>query len=81
MTNEYNGWTNRETWNANLWLSSEYTLYQAVESLANTHGSDHEQLASEIEDLARLTWPAQTTPDGADFSDVNWLEIATDWRA
>jgi len=34
MCEEYNGWTNRETWAANLWIDNERGLYEAVQEEA-----------------------------------------------
>jgi len=31
---EYNGWTNRETWATNLWIDNERGLYEAVQEEA-----------------------------------------------
>ena len=29
MSDEYNGWKNRATWNVALWLGNDYTVYRA----------------------------------------------------
>ncbi len=44
MSDKYNGWTNRETWAAHLWLANDQ--------------STHEFWADEIEGLKRASWTA-----------------------
>lgn len=42
MTNEsetYNGWKNRETWLANLWLENEYRVYKSALETAKTYAA------------------------------------------
>ena len=34
MSEEYNGWTNRETWNVALWLGNDYPIYKAASGYA-----------------------------------------------
>lgn len=36
----YNGWTNYETWAANLWISNEYGWYLEVQELTQTALTD-----------------------------------------
>lgn len=30
MSNKYNGWTNYETWNANLWIDNDWRLSEHI---------------------------------------------------
>lgn len=74
-----NGWTNRPTWNANLWLANERALYDAVNELSDAN-PDVGAFADEIEGLALRLWRNGETPDGQPLAPVNWVEIATSWR-
>jgi hypothetical protein len=40
---KYQGWTNRETWSVNLWLSNDHGLYDLVNGLAETAKDENPQ--------------------------------------
>lgn len=79
----YNGWSNRETWNANLWLSNEEGLYREVNRMAsNVDKSDDwdvERFAKRLEDFCKELWPNGKTPDDDELSGVDWEEVAKSW--
>ena len=55
-TQEYNGWTNWETWNVLLWLDNEENLYKIKQSFIRTN--EHKQNFESIvkyEEIAE-TW-------------------------
>ena len=71
----YNGWTNRETWNVNLWVMNDEGLYSAM------HQHSHPWTAESARDFMLDILP-DGTPDmsGAkDYVAVNWDEIAAAW--
>lgn len=41
MCEEYNGWTNRETWAAALWIDNDRGLYETVQDMAKTSLEEH----------------------------------------
>ena len=50
MTNtKYNGWTNYETWNANLWIDSDWRLSEHIALITA-------DLFSSFEDVAEITY-------------------------
>ena len=57
MCEEYNGWSNRETWATNLWIDNERGLYEQVQDMAKTSLQEHPEsgasdcLAESIEAL------------------------------
>lgn len=43
MCNEYNGWSNRETWAANLWINNEQGIYEMVLDFTETAREEHKE--------------------------------------
>ncbi len=55
MSNKYNGWTNYETWNFNLWITNEEEDYSHALELAFDSENEYElskKLESWAEDMA-----------------------------
>lgn len=76
---EYNGWTNRETWTVNLWLTSEECYYRELQDIIHEFDEGHEQ-AEELEQYVRFTiddYGATMASDvlTAALSRVDWEEI------
>ena len=77
----YNGWTNRETWNVQLWISNQESLYKLVMGLlgnSKTGSVTTGDFADNLEGLLWILWEGKT-PDGNRLEPVNWVEIATSW--
>ena len=73
---KYNGWTNWETWDVNLWVMNDEGLYYAM----NQHPKPW--TAESARDFLLDILP-EGTPDmsGAeDYCAVNWGEIAAAWN-
>ena len=74
---EYNGWTNIETWNTNLWLTSHSKgMEQTI--LRLMRGQHPNKFADNLEVYVRILW-RERTPDGHSLKPVNWVEIANSW--
>lgn len=72
---DYNGWSNRETWNANLWLfSNDECLYRAAQQIVRQEDAP-DAIAAALAQLAAETF-GKDTPDGCILQNVDWLEIA-----
>jgi len=69
--NDYNGWTNRATWNVSAWLGNDSDIYRMVVALKMVD-------ASQFENFCRYLWKNET-PDGCSLTEVNWQEIADTW--
>ena len=76
-TSDYNGWSNRATWNANLWINNSQALYKTIGTIANTCSTVSE-VSDNIEGYMLILWKDKT-PDGETLGMVNWVEIADAW--
>jgi len=77
MMNDYNGWTNWETWQILLWASNEESLYKEttrfVDFFAHRTG-----FTDKVKYFFREMFP-EGTPDMDSYEEmhnVNWSEIA-----
>jgi len=80
VATEYNGWSNRETWMVNMWLTNEECYYHELCAILKNFESADEQ-AEELESYVRfivgadesggMTTDLLTTSLGR----VDWLEI------
>lgn len=79
LTAEYNGWTNRETWVVNLWLTNDECYYEELRSIIKNFDSDEQ--AEEIEQYAHwlidISELASMTSDllTASLGRVDWYRI------
>jgi len=77
---EYNGWTNYETWNYKLWLDNNQPTYDAVRTLAKKHNDAYE-LSIALSKVAHDNAPlleASFYSDvlNASIREINFFEIA-----
>lgn len=80
VATEYNGWSNRETWVVNLWLTNNERYYDTLQSIIKLNEADEQ--AAELErwlhdDLDWLDMGASMWGDllSASLGRVNWYEI------
>ena len=81
MTDTYNGWTNRETWSANLLFSNSEGSYRYINNQTRLLMSE-DSTEKEIIDLFRSFGEMLTDKAKQEIGDldkVNWLEIGQDW--
>ena len=87
MSGGYEGWANRATWNAALWIDNEYGPYKAkVAWLAGKYATvddlgDATVTADEAREFFLEHYP-HGTPDmsAADVAAINWGELAEAWE-
>ena len=78
---EYNGWTNWETWNVALWIDNEEFTYKESRKLTQRRSHDR-YFKSSVECFCNETYP-NGTPDmdnSIEMDNVNYQEIADAWR-
>ena len=73
MEMEYNGWSNRETWAANLWISNEYALCKDFEIFwSELHQEDDEMLETNIEMIREFAdYIEETITELLSFENIN----------
>jgi hypothetical protein len=88
MSNKYNGWTNYETWNANLWIDNDWHLNERIAMITADLFGSYEDLdeitnfvAHEIKSMFIDMMPDVENGFFADvmnasFREVNFHEIA-----
>lgn len=81
---EYQGWTNRETWVINLWLTNEEGTYHdarlcvaAAKGDARLAGEQLEALVTDMVDEATIQPAMLRDVVNAAMVRVNWIEIAS----
>ena len=78
VTTEYNGWTNRETWVVNLWLTNDECYYDELRAIVKNFDSDDQ--AKALEDWIRFEYDGEYSSICADLinnslAEVDWYEI------
>jgi hypothetical protein len=88
--NTYNGWTNYETWNVNLWIQNDEAIYgfvrDGLEIILDRCDNDWENVSlTELKELVHDAFGAcstgyggKATPDGVRLHDsaIAWDEIS-----
>lgn len=79
----YNGWTNRETWLVNLWLTNDQVTSEAANEICRHESVDLAQVR--LEDFVSDMYEGQTGLIRALLDSalvrVDWLEIVESFRA
>ena len=78
---QFNGWTNYETWLADVWLCNDFDTYQIFLSIMDIKEDKHRK-AKKIEEVMRdridnLSLEPSLASDllNGSFRQINWLEI------
>lgn len=60
MTEKYNGWKNRATWNVALWINNDEGLYRVAVEFMQRYKGKHPYVAF----VKEMFMPDERTPDG-----------------
>ena len=76
---EHNGWSNRETWTVNLWMTGDQSYYEQPCEIISSQDSLDDQ-AEALEDWIRFEYDGEYSSMWADLinnslAEVNWCEI------
>ncbi len=79
ITTEYNGWSNRETWIVNLWMTGDQGYYEQLCEIISSHDNLDDQ-AEALEDWIRFEYDGAYSSIWADLinnslAEVDWYEI------
>ena len=79
VTTEYNGWSSRETWIVNLWMTGDQGYYGQLCEIISSHDSLDDQ-AEALEDWIRFEYDGEYSSIWADhiynsLAEVNCCEI------
>jgi hypothetical protein len=86
----YNGWTNRETWLVNLWLSNEQGTADDAHAACNVDGEMLQEAAQSLEDYVRDLLDETEAGAATGFTldlinaalaRVNWAELVDHFRS
>lgn len=95
MTNEFNGYSSRETFDVSLWLNNDYDVYHTCLAMAED-AKEEDYPVYELAKSLEAYWDGYTSPEGKDKSDfidrvlpiildvgslwrVDWHEIAKEF--
>ena len=83
---DYNGWSNRETWNVNLWIMNDEGLYARwlktnayLQNLAEKGSQTTVWSEATVALFLLSIFPSGKTPDGDDVLLANMQEITDAW--
>ena len=79
VSTEYNGWSNRETWIVNLWMTGDQGYHGQLCEIISSHDSLDDQ-AEALEDWIRFEYDGEYSSLWADLinnslAEVDWYEI------
>ena len=77
--NNYNGWSNYETWTVNLWMTGNERYYAQLCEITSSGDNLYDQ-ADALEDWIRFEYDGEYSSLWADLinnslAEVNWYEI------
>lgn len=72
---EYNGWSNFETWNANLWLTNDQGMYERSQEIVKGKYEYKFQADDALKEFYEECVEAGIITDRITAHRINWTEI------